>query len=555
MEEKQPRKDPDDYDPYVERKLPKGTNNLESMMHIIKGILGTGILALPEAFKNAGLFLGFLATVGNGILCTYAVHVLVHSFYVLCKRNRIPVLTYTDAMEIGCKQGPPWSQKRSKTISRLADIFLILYQAGVCCVYTIFVVLNLKSVGDVYMKKDLSVHVYLLIMIVPLLLINSFRNLKILAPFSLAANAITFVTIAAVFYYIFETPLPNIRKLPIFQLNRFALAYGTTCFSTTSIAVVIAVENNMKTPKYFGGWFGIYNRSIAILLSLNTALGFLGFWKYGEETKPSIALNLPPDDIVTQLVNLLFAFAIYTSHGLNGYVPIQMVWENYLTTVLEESKYKVAWEYLLRVFLVALSVVLAATIPMLGLFMSVFGAIELSFLLFIFPAILDICTRYPNNYGRFQIYKARDYFFIVYGVIGLVTGVSVGVYEMAIELNRMTCVTFIISRNWLTFKPPFLRESSIKEVLIGITSVGDTTVPRTFISDKPSKTDGGCRIRDRDKPICPYSVGEVVSSQSGMLSYDLLHQNSTSESFRMWGSAGLAASSSKLDTQTGAVNF
>lgn len=46
-------------------------------MHIIKGILGTGILAMPEAFKNSGMILGFVGSIGNGLLCTYAIHVFV----------------------------------------------------------------------------------------------------------------------------------------------------------------------------------------------------------------------------------------------------------------------------------------------------------------------------------------------------------------------------------------------------------------------------------------------------------------------------------------------
>lgn len=73
---------------------------------------------------------------------------------------------------------------------------------------------------------------------------------------------------------------------------------------------------------------------------------------------------------------------------------------------------------------------------MLGLVMSVFGAIALSHLLFIFPALLDLCARHPDNFGRLKIYKVRDYLFITYGLIGLITGVSVGFWEIATELSK-----------------------------------------------------------------------------------------------------------------------
>lgn len=131
--------------------------------------------------------------------------------------------------------------------SKLADSFIIAYQVGACCVYTLFVVLNIKSVLDVYLRDDLSIHFCLLLVTIPLLLMNSLRNYKILVPFSLFANVITFLTIGCVFYYIFETPLPSFSERPLFQgLQRFPLAFGTTCFAFTSVAIVSIMGSTHK---------------------------------------------------------------------------------------------------------------------------------------------------------------------------------------------------------------------------------------------------------------------------------------------------------------------
>lgn len=51
--------------------------NKETLIHLLKGSLGTGILAMPYAFHNAGLILGFFGTLFIGSLCTYCLHVLV----------------------------------------------------------------------------------------------------------------------------------------------------------------------------------------------------------------------------------------------------------------------------------------------------------------------------------------------------------------------------------------------------------------------------------------------------------------------------------------------
>lgn len=48
-------------------------------MHLLKCSLGTGILAMPQAFARAGLVTGVIATVVVGALVTHCLHVLVRT--------------------------------------------------------------------------------------------------------------------------------------------------------------------------------------------------------------------------------------------------------------------------------------------------------------------------------------------------------------------------------------------------------------------------------------------------------------------------------------------
>lgn len=46
------------YEPVRHRDLEHPTSNADTLIHLLKGNIGTGILAMPDAFKNAGLYVG-----------------------------------------------------------------------------------------------------------------------------------------------------------------------------------------------------------------------------------------------------------------------------------------------------------------------------------------------------------------------------------------------------------------------------------------------------------------------------------------------------------------
>lgn len=55
--------------------------NLDTMIHLLKGNIGTGILAMPDAFRNAGLVVGTFGTMAMGAICTHCMHMLVSPSY------------------------------------------------------------------------------------------------------------------------------------------------------------------------------------------------------------------------------------------------------------------------------------------------------------------------------------------------------------------------------------------------------------------------------------------------------------------------------------------
>lgn len=87
------------------------------MLHLLKGSLGTGILAMPRAFFNAGYVVGLIATFVIGLFCTYCMRILVRSEYELCKRRQIPSMSYPATAEAALEEGPMWLRRFSRASS------------------------------------------------------------------------------------------------------------------------------------------------------------------------------------------------------------------------------------------------------------------------------------------------------------------------------------------------------------------------------------------------------------------------------------------------------
>lgn len=123
------------------------TNFLQSLMHMVKGNLGTGILAMPASFGHCGLV---SASIGLPILCliaTYCVHLLVRSSQHLENKMKWANLEYAQLAKGAFQAGPGWIRPYSSLMCRLVDAVLILCQMGICCVYLVFIVDNVASVS------------------------------------------------------------------------------------------------------------------------------------------------------------------------------------------------------------------------------------------------------------------------------------------------------------------------------------------------------------------------------------------------------------------------
>ncbi|KAL0852335.1 hypothetical protein ABMA28_000538 [Loxostege sticticalis] len=423
----------EDYNPFEHRKLAHPTSDMDTLIHLLKGSLGSGILAMPMAFMNAGLYFGLVATFAIGGICTYCVHVLVRTAHDLCRRMQKPSLGFAETAEAAFLSGPPAVHKFSRLAKAMINWFLVIDLLGCCCVYIVFVSKNVKQVVDFYaMDTDwhnVDIRYYMAILLPLLISVNLIRNLKYLAPFSMIANLLVGTGMGITVYYLFQD-VPSINDRSHFAgFERLPTFFGTAIFALEGIGVVMPLENNMKTPTHFIGCPGVLNTGMFFVVSMYAFVGFTGYLKYGDATQSSITLNLPEGEILGQSVKLMIAVAIFFTYSLQFYVPMEIIWKNVRHWF---GARKNLAEYSIRVALVIMTVCIAIAIPNLGPFISLVGAVCLSFLGLIFPAVIETVTYWdrPNGLGRFNWVLWKNLFLISFGILGFLTGSYVSVLDI-----------------------------------------------------------------------------------------------------------------------------
>lgn len=417
------------YNPFEHRKLAHPTSDMDTLIHLLKGSLGSGILAMPMAFKNAGLFFGLIATFLIGVVCTYCVHILVKCAHILCRRTQTPSLGFADVAEAAFLVGPEPVQKYARLAKATINSFLVIDLLGCCCVYIVFVAENLKQVVDHHTHVGWPTWYYMLMLLPFLMALCLIRNLKWLAPFSMLANIFVAIGLGITFYYIFDG-LPSMDTVPkVADFHKMPLFFGTAIFALEGIGVVMPLENNMKTPNHFIGCPGVLNFGMFFVVLLYTVVGFFGYLKYGELTEDTITLNLAQGELLAQSVKLMIALAIFLTYGLQFYVPMEIIWKNLKQYF---GSRKLAGEYLVRIVLVITTVVIAILVPNLGPLISLVGAVCLSTMGLMFPSIIELVVFWEqeNGLGKWNWRLWKNIAIICFGILGFVTGTYCSLEEI-----------------------------------------------------------------------------------------------------------------------------
>uniref|UniRef100_A0A674MB47 Solute carrier family 36 member 1 n=1 Tax=Takifugu rubripes TaxID=31033 RepID=A0A674MB47_TAKRU len=415
-----------------------GTTVLQTLIHILKGNIGTGLLSLPLAVKNAGLVLGPVSLLGMGIIALHCMEVLVKcSHHLSAKLNR-PSLTYSEAVQYGM-ENVSWLRRHSHFGKQTVNLFLVITQLGFCCVYFVFLSDNIKQVVEAANATTISCQInhtnqtqvsvpsfdsriYMLFFLPAFVLLVFTPSLKYLAPLSLVANVVMTLSLALIYFY----SVTNIRypiDLPkVGRARDYPLFFGTAIFAFEGIGVVLPLENKMQKPKSF---LWVLYLGMGTVTLLYISLGTVGYMCFGADIGGSITLNLP-NCWMYQAVKLLYCFGIFITFALQFYVPAEILIPPVVARVSDSWKRPV--DLLLRTSLVIFTCALAILIPMLDLVISLVGSVSSSFLALIFPPLLQILTFHREGVSPLVVLK--NVLISLIGFVGFVSGTYVAIHQI-----------------------------------------------------------------------------------------------------------------------------
>ncbi|KAG0375139.1 neutral amino acid transporter [Mortierella sp. AD032] len=355
---------------------PRGNvSAMRASLLLLKAFVGTGVLFLPNAFKNGGLLFSCITLAVVAFICCVAFLLLV----------KVRLVVQENFQDMGFVLYGKWM--------RLTVLWAVaLSQMGFVCAYLIFVSENLFAVVQTFTKCDftgIQEKFYILIPLVVLIPLVLIRRMALLSLPSMLANVFIIFGIVYLWYFSIDSLATHGvgPEIKLFNSESFALFLGTAVFSYEGIGLIIPITESMAEPEKFP-------RVLAITMTIVTAIfgsvGALCYSAFGNNIQTIVLMNLPVTGGMTITVELLYSLAIILSVPLM-LSPASKIVESAIWGEKSGGRsFKVKMQKnAMRTLLICICAFVAFGVGghSLDIFVSLIGSVACMPLCFIFPAL------------------------------------------------------------------------------------------------------------------------------------------------------------------------
>lgn len=400
------------FDIVAERNLAHPLGKFQSILNLVKGALGSGILGGHVAYMKAGFL---VALVSNGLLgayVAYCLYTVVTSAQILCKRTKIHTMSYPDVGEAAfALSGNPNAKKCSKCFRYLIDICIGFELFGACSSYQIIMSKSIKQLVEQTQSTTIQgirpgyppLQLYTALIWIPCVLLSLVNRFSLLAKISLVGNFIVLLCMFSTMYYcsVFNPTLSNLK--PFGTAAGFFELCGVSTFSMSCVGAILPVENHLRNTYDYKFVHFTSFLSIIGMVMLSSLFGYAAFL---ENSEAPITVNFPME-IYPMVLKVFIVLMVLTTHALNFWIPFQLVWF-YAKKRHANSKRIWLWEFMYKIIIITGITAIAILFPDVTAVMGFLGTLMLSNLIFVFPNLIEICVYMPRpGYGRnkWRLYK------------------------------------------------------------------------------------------------------------------------------------------------------
>ena len=336
--------------------MPPLSNPVQSFSNGFKSIVGSGVCALPYAFRKSGWLVGLIALVAVCTSSAASMHQLIACVHTVRRQRRkamlleqqhTPVLTYASTAD-ATDQEPA----RSRFISeydvnaphervdeevvgfrqlaaiafpsrlgqRIVDTSLLSCQLGGNCAFLSFIASSLHSVAVQHHLANFFTFNMIVWLLLPILaMLSMTRSTSYLAPLSHAGNFTLFASIGTVLIYsVMASPhgisYDSITSIaPYTNMRGVAVFFGISAFSVCAHAEVMAVESDSADRKHFHKIITAVMSTITICYAL---FGILVYAAFGHHTEGNIMTNLRSKGVV-DVVKISMSLSVLVMYPLS----------------------------------------------------------------------------------------------------------------------------------------------------------------------------------------------------------------------------------------------
>ncbi|KHJ93959.1 transmembrane amino acid transporter protein [Oesophagostomum dentatum] len=265
-----------------------------ALINFLKGMIGPGCFSLPLAFREAGLWTGFMLVFVVGVITCICMAKIVKCSQFLTSRNpKVQSLNYAEMADESFRQSFNCLRKRGHIARRFVNLCLSSLVLGICSIYYIFVVDHIREVlNHLLPNLEISKLTCLVVAIAPFILLSYIRSIRLMSFVSLAGNIFMALSIVLIFSQLLPAPHLSAELPWSTDFHGIILATGAVMYSFEGHPLILPLENKMKHPSEMRGWTGVLSTGISLVTIIYAACGFFGYVTYGKDVKESITLNM-----------------------------------------------------------------------------------------------------------------------------------------------------------------------------------------------------------------------------------------------------------------------